>query len=488
MKKNFKNLKLIDLLERFNLLFHKIKGVKLTNFQIIFSSYAVIFSIFLLLSLPGLFNYEKYVQEIKNKILLDYKIHLENITDVKYRFIPSPHILIGKADLKISKNSEKNLANLENIKLFISLLEIYKNKKIKTKKIIFNKANFYIRNNDFILFNDHLNSKIIKPIQITNSNFFYVNNNDDVATISRIDKFNYFIDFTNKEKELRLKGKIFDVNYNFNWKKNYNIPNKTQTKINFTNPNIDFENQILKNLNQDKFIGISKVNFLNNKFDLNYKIGEKKIFIVNKKKNNELFERIDLTGNLDLNPFYFNLNLILRDIDIKLLNQQIFSFFYPISNSINQNLNGNFKISLKSKKNKLFDNYNFHFLFKEGKIKLIKCNLNLKKIGNIEFSDFIFIEKLDKLFLQAKSELIIENQIQFYRRFQISKDDRINLKKIYFDIETNVDDNEFYLYNFTLNSSKEIINTNIDKKNINLKEVKNIQQLTKIIRQSFQKN
>ena len=50
-----------------------------------------------------------------------------------------------------------------------------------------------------------------------------------------------------------LKGKIFDVNYNFSWKKNYNNPNQTKTKIEFTNPNINFENQITKVLNQNQF-------------------------------------------------------------------------------------------------------------------------------------------------------------------------------------------------------------------------------------------
>ena len=59
MKKYIKNLKKLFVYQRLILLLNTIKEIKLTNFQIIFAAYAIIFSVFLLLSIPGLFNYEK---------------------------------------------------------------------------------------------------------------------------------------------------------------------------------------------------------------------------------------------------------------------------------------------------------------------------------------------------------------------------------------------------------------------------------------------
>ena len=60
MKKKLKNLKKSNFIHKFNLFITNIKPLKLNNFQIIILIYAVIFSVFLFLSFPGLFNYDKY--------------------------------------------------------------------------------------------------------------------------------------------------------------------------------------------------------------------------------------------------------------------------------------------------------------------------------------------------------------------------------------------------------------------------------------------
>jgi len=115
MKKYFKNLKRLYLYQKFILLFNTIKEIKLTNFQIIFAAYAIIFSIFLSLSIPGLFNYEKKVEEIETKIEQDFKVYLNNLSNIKYRFIPAPHLIIETGELKLSKNGESQIAKLEDI-------------------------------------------------------------------------------------------------------------------------------------------------------------------------------------------------------------------------------------------------------------------------------------------------------------------------------------------------------------------------------------
>ena len=101
--------------------------------------------------------------------------------------------------------------------------------------------------NIFTNFRKHLNQVIIKPIKITNSNFFYLGKNLEVANISPIKELNYFIDYKTKEKNLKIKGKLFDVNFNFTWKKNYNDPNKIKSNISFTHPNISLSNISNKN-------------------------------------------------------------------------------------------------------------------------------------------------------------------------------------------------------------------------------------------------
>ena len=62
---------------------------------------------------------------------------------------------------------------------------------------------------------------------------------------------------------------------------------------------------------------------------------------------------------------------------------------------------------------------------------------------------------------------------------------RINLKKIYFDTEVNVDDGVFYLFNLSINSKKDLDNNNLLNDDMLNYEIKNLQQLTKVIRDTF---
>ena len=482
MKKYFKNLKKLYLYQKFILLFNTIKEIKLTNFQIIFAAYAIIFSIFLFLSIPGLFNYEKKIEEIETKIEQDFKVYLNNLSNIKYRFIPAPHIIIETGELKLSKSGESQIAKLEDIKIFLSIIDLYKNKNIKIKKILINKANFYFKDNDFILFNKHLHKNINKPIKIKNSNFFYVNTENEVSTISPIKNFNYYIDLQNKEKKLKLKGKLFDVDYNFNWSKNYQKPNIVETSIKFQNPNINIFNQFKTN-KQNIITGKSKINFLDNKLNL----------LFNKENNLLKFEtekfdksiKSDLYGKIEIDPFYFNVNLVLKKFDTISLIKTMFSYLYSIENMVHKNLNGNFFLKINNKNNKLVEKLNFDFLIEEGKINLVGSTVNLKKIGKIKFSNFEYLERVDKLYFKSRSELFIYNEKQFYRRFQIPREDRINLNKIYFDIEVNVDDGVFYLFNMGINSKKDLDNENVLNDNILNYEIENLQQLTKVIRDTF---
>ena len=484
MIKNFKKKyqKKLIFYQKFILLLNTIKEIKLTNFQIIFAAYAIIFSIFLLLSIPGLFDYEKKIDEIETKISQDFKVYLKNISNIKYRFIPAPHLIIERGELNLSKNDESQIAELEDIKIFLSLVELYNNKNIKIKKIDINKANFYFKDNDFILFNKHLHQNINKPINIKNSNFFYVNKENEVSTISPIKNLNYFIDLQNKEKKLKLKGKLFDVDYNFNWSKNYQKPNFIETSIKFQNPNINIFNQFKKN-NKNIITGKSKINFLDNKLNLLFYKENNLLKFETEKFDKSI--KSDLYGEVEIDPFYFNVNLVLKKFDTISLIKNMFSYLYSIKNMFHENLNGSLFLKINNKNNKLLEKLNFDFLVEEGKISIANSTINLKKIGKIEFSDFEYIERVDKLYFKSSSELLISDEKQFYRRFQIPKEDRINLKKIYFDIEVNVDDGVFYLFNLGINSKKDLDNNNLLDDNMLNYEIKNLQQLTKVVRDTF---
>ena len=117
MKNIFNNLKKLRIFKLINTLFAFILQKKLTKFQIIFLSYFLIFSIFLFLSLPSLYNYETFKKQIVKNVYSEFKITLENVKEINYRFVPSPHLVVKSADLKIGK-TEKPISKVDNIKIF----------------------------------------------------------------------------------------------------------------------------------------------------------------------------------------------------------------------------------------------------------------------------------------------------------------------------------------------------------------------------------
>jgi uncharacterized protein YjaG (DUF416 family) len=82
-------------------------------------------------------------------------------------------------------------------------------------------------------------------------------------------------------------------------------------------------------------------------------------------------------------------------------------------------------------------------------------------------------------------ELNINDQDQFYKRFQVSKKKRIDLKKIYFDIKKNIDENIYSISNIKFNFDNKSKKQNKIVSELEAYQINNIQQLTKIIKEKF---
>ena len=480
MKNYLKNIKKIDFTQKFNSIFVKIKDIDLKSFKTIIIIYSLIFSVFLFLSIPGLYNYKNYYENIQNEVFKDFKLRLDNITEVKYRFVPKPHILIEEANLNFNKNNDDKFAKLKNIKLYISIIDLYRTDKISIKEMKVNKGNFYFKKNTIYNFMDHLNKAIVKPIKISNSNFFYLSKNNEVANIVPIKELDYFIDFKLKEKNLKIKGKLFDVNYNYIWKKDYNNPNTIKTNIKFTNPNISLSNKTIKDHENDINDGMLKIIFLNNKLNINYKNIKDKISFLSDKNNLDTNYKIKLDGNASLNPFYFNTKTTLSNIDFYTLVDKFLPNLYVYRNSIHSNINGVSSFNLINTKNKLLDNIGIKFKFIDKKVIIEKFNIEVKKIGNLNISDLEYINKEDEIYVKSKIQLNIKDSKQFYYRFQVPKKNRVNLKKISFDLEKNLDRKIYYISNIRINSIENILE-NETSDVFSEKEIFNIQTLTKLV-------
>ena len=152
-------------------------GQKLDTFHIIFIVFAVFFSLILFFSIPSLFDYKKLQSKIVNKIESDFDLIINNISEINYRFVPSPHLIVSEGSVQLN-NEVTPISNFKDLKIYISLPKLYNGKFIKIKKIEFNEDNFNINLENLKLISQHLDNKNINNLKIKKSKlFFYKNKN-----------------------------------------------------------------------------------------------------------------------------------------------------------------------------------------------------------------------------------------------------------------------------------------------------------------------
>ena len=445
-------------------------------FGIIISSIALVFLLLLYFTIPTFYNYKNFEEEIQKKVSKDFKINLKNISNITYLMIPAPHFLIEQCDLYFTNDSTERITGVKNLKINIYSKNLHRKEKIELKNIYLNKTDFDLHFIDLKNFYNHLNYNITKPIYFTNSNLFFRDKNNEIISISKIKKFKYFSNIQNKEKKLNIFGNLFGSTINYKWRKDYSNPNITISNIKFKNPNIKITNKF-DNEDENFIKAKTNINFLRNNLNLNYNFNNDSIEFID--DGNEIINQSKLIGNINLNPFFFDLNLDLSGISSKTILNNLFLNLYKLNQSSHLNFNGNLQLSLNEINNRLFENLVINLNFLEKKIRLNNSSLDLKKIGKINFSNPLIYEKNQKLFAKSKVKFDINDQQEFYRRFLIPRQNRIDLNKVYFEIEYNIDDGNYFLSNINFDQSKTTESV--------FYEIKNIQQLNNLISKEFKK-
>jgi len=449
---------------------------KKNPFSTILSIIALVFLLSLYFTIPTFYNYENFDEEIKKKVSKDFKLDLKNISSVTYLMLPAPHFLIEECDIYFSNNPKDKLLKVKHLKINIFSKNLHKKEKIELKNISLKKVDLDLQFINIKNFYNHLKNNISKPIYLKNSNLFLKDKNKEIILISKIKNFKYFIDSQNKTKKLNSSGNLFGSDFSFAWEKNFNNPNISTGDIKFKNPNLNILSTFNKK-NENFTIAKTNIKFLTHSLDLNYKFNQDGIELIDDKR--KIINRSKLIGKISLGSFFFDLNLILSGIRIQTVLNNLFLNLHKINKSSNLNFNGNLKINLNEVNNRLFENLIINVNFLEEKINLNKSSLKLKKIGKINFSDPLIYEKNQKLFVKSQVKFDVNDQQELYKRFLIPRQNRIDLNKIYFEVEYNVDDGKYFLSN---------INLKEDQNNeIFFYEIKNIQQLNNLISKEFRK-
>ena len=437
------------------------------------SSIIVVFTIIVFLSLPVLFDYKSLQNEIETKFNKDFKINLKILDDISFRVFPRPHLLIKKANLDLNVKDKKSaILETEDLRLYIPSNKIYSKKDIIITDLEFGDLNLNLKLNDIKDIRNHLYFKINKPIYIRNLKLFLLENNNDVILISPLKKLEYKINEKIKSKELKLKGSIFDIEFDSIWKRNYNKPKSTSNEIILKNPDIYIKN-LFSLKNKNNFNGSSSIDFLNENISFTYKYENNKISINSPNEKNN--QQIRFNSNIQLNPFYFDGEIVFEKKKLSLITDFIVNYLINANKELLENLNGNLDINLLKLDNPLFNKGKIKFSINEGKIKVLNTYMEIDGMGIIE-SNFNYLIREDELFLQTSNILNVNNKKEFARKFQINFKKSENIKKIYFDFERNIDNGDMFLSNIFINSknSKNLLAEVI--------EINNMQILKSIIR------
>ena len=449
--------------------------IKKNPSEIIILSITLVLLLLLYFTIPTFYNYKNFDKEIQKKVSKEFKLDLKNISSITYLMIPTPHFLIEECDIHFSNDPKEKILKAKHLKINIFSKNLHKKEKIELKNIYLNKVDLDLQFVDIKNFYKHLTNNITKPIYIKNSNFFFRDQKKEIISISKIKKFEYFLDFQNKSKKLNILGNLFGSYFKFNWEKNFPNPYITLSNIKFKNPNINISNIF----NKDKEFTKAETNisFLRNSLDLNYKFNKDSIELIDDKNNK--INHSKLIGSVNLDPFFFDLNLILSGIRIETVLNNLFLNLYRTNKSVNINFYGNLKINLSEINNRLFENLIININFLEERISLNDSSLVLKKIGKINFSDPSIYEKDQKIFIRSKIKFHVDNQQELFKRFLIPRQNRIDLKKVYFEVEYNVDEGNYFLSNINFNENQ--------NNQVIFREINNIQQLNSLISQEFKK-
>ena len=396
----------------------------------LFTFFIIIFSVYFFI--PKFFNYTpKLIQESLNK---NNNINIKDISDIKYKFFPSPRLTVAGINLEL----EENILKVENAEVDIILnpLSIINYKVLDYKKLIIKKGSSIIKTNQINKLFKYI-KKNKKKIDFQENTIIVMSQNKRLFEIN-----DSLIKINNKNSfsQLNLNGLFLNQKIFFTIKKK----SERNTNIILKIPTLDIKTELLlKNTDISKtFEGLVNFKILNNLIQFNFT--KKKNILINKGFIRSSLVNSSFDGELYFKPyFFFNLNLEPSTFNIKkliLFFQK--KYFFEDSQEIEaiKGLDGflNFKNLFNGNiifKNReiLFQNFqvgkNFKISFdakisefgKKGKIRFnLKTNIlsQNNSAKDIEISGFLTPLSSKVIFekIAIKKETLTTKQIKNYEK------------------------------------------------------------------------
>ena len=411
------------------------------------------------LLIPLIYDKDWVKNKIQTHLYSEFKINLNFTEDISYRILPAPHFLIKNSKLILnSSKSEKPIAKIINLKIFLDQMNFFNKEKIDIIEVIIDNANFSLLRNDLKLLNDSTNHKFSnKKILINKSKIFVKDNLDEIITIIKIKKANFSFDESKSQNQFNLKGNIFSIPFTFELKTKNDLIIEKFFLFKAGKLNLDiFNNHIIKKNNS--IIGNNIISFLNSSLDSEYEFIDENIIFTSKnsKINNT---RLDYDGELSINPFDLNLNINLNNYKTsKLFNlNSILIEFLKSKLLFNENLSLNTSININaSRQSNFFHNAKIYINIINGKMSLDGSKFINDGIGLLELNKSNLLFENNNLILNTNILFEIKNSNALFSFLNTNKKSRKEIKKILVNLN----------YDF-LSNQIEFNNIKIDNNDVN---------------------
>ncbi len=468
---------LFKLKNKTNYFFNKKTKVKYFN-KFLISSIFLLFLYLFYLSVPTLYEKTWVQNTIEDKLTKDFKIDFSISADINYRILPSPHFLIK--DVKIfrdNKGKKKELAEIKNLKVFISLKNFFNKEKIKIKKVAIHDANFSLQAEDLIFLNEISHNKFSnKKIKILNGNFFFKDDKNETLAIAKLNFGSLFYDELKMLNSFDIRGEIFNIPFDFYLKKNFSESNIKEINFKAKTLKLNINDKLEKKTNGSTH-GINLISFFNINTSTKYNINENTIsFDSDQSQVKNL--NIDYKGKLSFRPFEFDLKIDLRRYNLlKLIDlDSIIGEVFKSKLLFNENLTSNISINIgENINNKIFKSSIIHFNILNGKINFDQTTMFNDKIGLLKIINSNLFFEENNLILKSDIIIDIQNSDNLFSFFKTPKETRKPIKNILIDFDYDLLKNQININSVSIDGEvnnnemldivKEI--SNIEKYNLN---------------------
>ena len=441
----------------------KVQNKTNNNFQISnFNKYLIIFitllfSYLFYLSIPVLYNKTWVQSNIENQLFREFKINFSISSDISYRILPAPHFLIKDSKIFKQANDKTNsLADIKNLKVFISQNNFFNKEKTTIKYVKIDNANFSLLRNDLKLLKNNTKDMFSqKKIEINEGNIFFKDNFNETVAIIKVSKAFFFLDNKNLFNKFILKGQVFNVPFSLKYKKNFNSPKNEQVSINSKTLKLNIFDEYNNEEENDFNFGKNIISFLNYSINTDYEIKDGVVSFnssSSKIKNN----KVNYNGKLSINPFDLNLNINLDNYELSRLINFNFILNELIKTKLlfNDHISINALITVKSDVPKIFfQDVKINLNIVNGKINLDKTRLINKKLGLFELISSNLRLENDRLILNTDIKIEVNDSNKLFSLLQTNKKFRKPIKNVMINLD----------YDFLTNQIK-FYSVKIDKK------------------------